>query len=261
MAFTRLAGRKPLEDLGMTAVANVRKRERPGGRELAAIAARTRSSQRAQPKIGIWRALEMIAGRAFNRISELEKLVAELRGEPESTARATAKRKPVRMSLVGDITARRTQVLIEKLKAVDPDTPVRVTIDSKGGNLNAAYDLADQLGRHKSEIHCHALQDCSSAAVVVMLAGTKRTAEPHCSFVLHRPSLARRPDVLADERVEGMLDNSAHGMARLLASITGTDAERFRPMLATARGKRLDSATAVELGIIHSLTPKKRKAR
>jgi ATP-dependent protease ClpP protease subunit len=51
-------------------------------------------------------------------------------------------------------------------------------------------------------------------------------------------------------------------MARLLAARTGTDAEKWRPMLATSRGKRLTSAEAVEYGIIHALTPiKGRKAR
>ena len=280
----------------MTALAT-QTRKRPAGKPLAAITARQQRPEAQPPfdgrldtwgalearrtvllkrvnagrELGIWAVLELADAkhdlRERDLLARIKALEAKLGVEPEATARDTrvpsAKAKqPIRMSLVGDIRKDRVQTLIDRIKAADPDMPIRLTIDSRGGNLDSAFDLADALVRHKADVHCHALQDCSSAAVVVMLAAKKRTAEPRCHFTLHRPSLARRPSVLADERIEGMLDNSAHSMARMLASRTGTDAEVFRPFLATARGKRLTSAEAVELGVIHALTPHKaRKAK
>ena len=227
--------------------------------------ARVMARVKAGFNLNIWQALDLFGAgtdlRIKDLISRVEALEEKLGTEPAIAARASAKRKPLRLSLVGDITKPRAQSIIEAVKAAGPDTPIRVTLDSKGGNLDAAYDIAHALMNHKADTHCHSLQDCSSAAVVLMLAAKKRTAEPSCSFVLHRPSLARRPGVLSDERIEGMLDNSAHGMARLLASRTGTDASAFAPALASARGKRLTSAEAVELGIIHGLSPIKGKRK
>ena len=254
--------------------------KRPGGKALARKAARTRPTEindwagfqaaaaelrqsTASRGAQLWEAIGLAMVRADligkDLHARIEALEARLEGKAEPAARA---QKSLRLSLVGDIRRDRVQSLIDRIKEAPPDTPLRVTIDSRGGNLNAAFDLADVIGRHRGDTHCHALQDCSSASVVVMLAAKKRTAEPRCHFTLHRPSLARRPSVLADERIEGMLDNSAHSMARMLASRTGTDAEVFKPMLATARGKRLTSAEAVEYGIIHGLNPiKGRKAK
>jgi ATP-dependent protease ClpP protease subunit len=68
----------------------------------------------------------------------------------------------------------------------DPSAPVFLTISSGGGDPQSAMRAYDAMrGHHPAPITCQVSSQCSSAALLVLLAGDVRMASRNARFTLH----------------------------------------------------------------------------
>jgi ATP-dependent protease ClpP protease subunit len=85
-------------------------------------------------------------------------------------------------SLVGEIDDRSVNKVIAML---DPDSPLNLTISSRGGNPLAAFKLFSALREHAPGVTCMTDDHCDSAAIIIYMAGDVRIASHNASFLLH----------------------------------------------------------------------------
>lgn len=60
-----------------------------------------------------------------------------------------------------------------------------VNINSLGGEVSCAIAIYNYLKSKEISIQTHNIGDVSSAAIILYLSGTKRTAEEACKFLIH----------------------------------------------------------------------------
>src|SRR6478609_3781516 len=76
------------------------------------------------------------------------------------------------------------------LESLDPDRDILMYINSPGGSFTAMTAIYDTMQFVRPEIHTVCIGEASSAAAVLLAAGTpgKRAALPHARVLLHQPS-------------------------------------------------------------------------
>ncbi len=90
------------------------------------------------------------------------------------------------LRVAGDITPRLADRIITDL---DENPDVRVlAIDSPGGRLDAAIEIADAVRARGLDIHVPSA--CASACLTILVAGNRRIAGPQASIGCHQPSHA-----------------------------------------------------------------------
>ncbi len=67
--------------------------------------------------------------------------------------------------------------------------PIKVLIDSSGGDLVAALETYDMFNMSKAPITGVVAGDCMSAATVILQACNRRVSLRHSSFLVHYPTL------------------------------------------------------------------------
>lgn len=77
-------------------------------------------------------------------------------------------------------------------KDISPEErqPIKVFINSLGGDLEVAKTLIEIFNLSKTPIHTYSFGSCASAASMVYLSGDRRYALPNTTFVFHKGSLA-----------------------------------------------------------------------
>lgn len=68
--------------------------------------------------------------------------------------------------------------------------PIKIFINSLGGDLEVAKTLIEIFNLSKTPIYTYSFGSCASAASMIYLAGHKRYALPNTTFVFHKGSLA-----------------------------------------------------------------------
>jgi ATP-dependent protease ClpP protease subunit len=207
-----------------------------------------------RPKLtdGVWVTLEAMShqlAEAHRAIRDLQAAVPGTAPEPavEPEVEAKPSRKAVALNLVGPITEKSVKPLIRAIENAR-GRKVKITIDSDGGDVAAANDLADAIRQH-GDVATHAISDCHSAAVLVFSAGRTRSAMRSARFSVHRASLPGVSD--PSEREAGVLDESTRLMARQLAKACGhKNARRFSAMMRSDEPVVLNNIEATELGLV-----------
>lgn len=74
---------------------------------------------------------------------------------------------------------------IEKENQISQITGLRLNIHSLGGSVTDAAAIYNYLKTLPFEIHTHNCGEVTSAAILIYLAGTKRTAEKYSKFMIH----------------------------------------------------------------------------
>jgi len=63
--------------------------------------------------------------------------------------------------------------------------PIKIYINSYGGNANAALAIVDAINNSKTPVYTIATGVCMSAAVLILVNGVKRFATKHTTFMIH----------------------------------------------------------------------------
>ena len=71
---------------------------------------------------------------------------------------------------------------------VEDRTPIKLYIDSCGGNLTDTFTIIDSIKLSKTPVYCICLGTAYSGGFFIFISGHKRIAYPHASFLFHEGS-------------------------------------------------------------------------
>jgi ATP-dependent protease ClpP protease subunit len=160
------------------------------------------------------------------------------------------------INIVDDINQAMEISVRDRLEAGRFATELHVTIDSRGGEFNAAIQIYRALRWHPAPVkRARLLRRCESAAVVVMLACDHRTASSDTVITVHgcgdmpdpqdHWSVQRHIEAI---RALGELDER---MLNLMADRTGSDLSVLAQEAADEDSMPLERA--LEIGLIHAI--------
>ena len=91
---------------------------------------------------------------------------------------------------IDDTCANDVMAQLLTLESLDPDQDINMYINSPGGSFTAMTAIYDTMQYVRPEIHTVCIGEASSAAAVLLAAGTpgKRAALPHARVLLHQPA-------------------------------------------------------------------------
>ena len=104
-----------------------------------------------------------------------------------------------------------TQALAERVLSIDPHSNLTIELNSPGGSLRAALKIARFIRRNGLSTHVRADGRCSSACLLVLQAGVRRTAGEGAQLIIHAASNAvGHPSIAATRRyVSAMVEFGA----------------------------------------------------
>lgn len=104
-----------------------------------------------------------------------------------------------RTIILGDVDANTTGVnvyqsilvynYLDKDKPIEDREPIKLYIDSYGGSIIDAMTIIDVIKASKTPVHIYVIGAAYSSGLFITLAGHKRYAYPHASFLLHEGSI------------------------------------------------------------------------
>lgn len=83
-----------------------------------------------------------------------------------------------------------TQALAERVLSIEPRSSLRIELNSPGGSLRAAREIARFVRRNGLSTHVRADGRCASACLLVLQAGVRRTAGEGARLIIHAASNA-----------------------------------------------------------------------
>ncbi|MBB3733335.1 ATP-dependent Clp protease proteolytic subunit [Nonomuraea dietziae] len=91
---------------------------------------------------------------------------------------------------IDDTSANDVMAQLLTLESLDPDRDIQLYINSPGGSFTAMTAIYDTMQFVRPEIQTVCIGEASSAAAVLLAAGTpgKRAALPHARILLHQPA-------------------------------------------------------------------------
>lgn len=159
--------------------------------------------------------------------------------------------------LVGDITGSVQEHFCQSLVLwnLDSTDPIKLIIDSRGGDLHIACWMIDAIRFSKAPVHAIVTAVAESAAFGILQACHRRIAYPSARLVFHYGTLTINLDTDRDprefleeslQRVEGFLEH--------FSKLSGKDIGTIRSWARQAR--RMNSDEALKLNFIDEiLTP------
>ena len=154
--------------------------------------------------------------------------------------------------LSGTIDKELAERVIKQLLLLEADGngPVKVFIDSPGGDADAGYAIFDMLRFIEPEIVTVGMGTVASAAALVHLAAEKknRLSLPNAHFLIHQPLSGIRGVATEIEIHAKELEKLREKINRLIADETGQDVEKVAKD--TDRDYWLNAEEALEYGLI-----------
>lgn len=154
--------------------------------------------------------------------------------------------------LSGEINKETAERVIKQvlLLEADGDDPVRVFIDSPGGDADAGYAIFDMLRFVKPEVITIGMGTVASAAALVHLAASKenRLSLPNAHFLIHQPLSGIRGVATEIEIHARELEKLREKINQLIAAETGQKVKKVSED--TDRDYWLNAEEAVEYGLV-----------
>jgi ATP-dependent Clp protease protease subunit len=79
--------------------------------------------------------------------------------------------------------------IIDKNTPINKREPIKIYIDSWGGSIIDGFEIIDAIKASKTPVHTYVTGAAYSCGLMVALAGHKRFAYPHSSFLFHEGSI------------------------------------------------------------------------
>jgi ATP-dependent Clp protease protease subunit len=154
--------------------------------------------------------------------------------------------------LSGGIDKEMAEKLIKQLLLLeaDGDDPIKVFIDSPGGDADAGYAIFDMLRFVTPEVITIGMGTVASAGALVHLAATKenRLSLPNAHFLIHQPLSGIRGVATEIEIHARELEKLRAKINKLIADETGQDVKKVSED--TDRDYWLNAEEALEYGLI-----------
>ena len=155
--------------------------------------------------------------------------------------------------LAGEISRESAQRVISQLLLLaeeDPAAPIKLFINSPGGDADAGYAIFDVVRFINVPVHMIAAGLAASAAVIVLLASAKerRFSLPNARFLIHQPSTGVRGSA-ADIQIEASeILKIREKINKLIAGETGKTVEQIDAD--TKRNFWMDAEQAKQYGLV-----------
>lgn len=141
------------------------------------------------------------------------------------------------------------------------NSPIKIYINSPGGEVNSGFAIFDTIRFIKSEVHIINAGLCASIATIINIAAKKenRFSLPHSMFLIHQPLISGQIVAPASD-LEITAKNILKTRARineLLAKECGQDLKRVEED--TSRDYWMDAEEACKYGLISKVITHKKE--
>ncbi|AUS79992.1 ATP-dependent Clp protease proteolytic subunit [Actinoalloteichus sp. AHMU CJ021] len=165
-------------------------------------------------------------------------------------------------SQVDDIAANDLMAQLLVLEGNDPDRDITMYINSPGGSFTSLMAIYDTMQYVRPDIQTTCLGQASSAAAVLLAAGTpgKRLALPNARVLIHQPAMEGAYGQVSDLEIQANEIQRVRAlMEETLARHTNRSAEQVREDV--ERDKILTAQEALEYGIVDEVLPYRKLSR
>jgi len=150
--------------------------------------------------------------------------------------------------------------VVTKLLLLDQegDKPIKLYINSPGGDVDAGFAIYDMAQFIDSPVICISAGLTASAAVVALLSAPseRRLSLPNSRFLLHQPSTGVRGSTADIEIEADEILKMRDRINELIAQQTGQDLEKVEKD--TQRNFWMDADQALEYGLVSRIISSKR---
>ncbi|MEE0132462.1 MAG: ATP-dependent Clp protease proteolytic subunit [Treponema sp.] len=161
--------------------------------------------------------------------------------------------------LSGEVNKALAEKIIRQLLVMeaDSDEPIRIYIDSPGGDVDAGYAIFDMIRFVKAPVYCIGMGLVASAGALILLAADKsrRIGLPNSHYLIHQP-LSGIKGVATDIEIHAQeLEKTKAKINDLIAQETGKPLEQVAKD--TDRDYWLSATEAMEYGLISKVVSKR----
>jgi len=154
--------------------------------------------------------------------------------------------------LSGEINKELAERVIRQLILLESkgDEPVKVFVDSPGGDADAGFAIFDMLRFIKPEVHIIGMGLVASAAAIILLAVPveRRIALPNSHYLIHQPLSGIRGVATEIEIHARELEKLRYKINKLISDETGRDIEKVEKE--TDRDFWMNAEEAQEYGLV-----------
>jgi len=157
--------------------------------------------------------------------------------------------------LSGEINKELAERVIRQLILLEArsDEPIKVFIDSPGGDADAGYAIYDMLRFIKPEVYMIGMGLVASAAAIILLAAPneRRIALPNSHYLIHQPLSGIRGVATEIEIHARELEKLRHKINRLISDETGRNIKKVEKE--TDRDFWMNAEEAIEYGLVSKM--------
>ncbi|MBN2735617.1 MAG: ATP-dependent Clp protease proteolytic subunit [Spirochaetales bacterium] len=144
------------------------------------------------------------------------------------------------------------------LLEADADDPIKVFIDSPGGDADAGYAIFDMIRFIKPEVYTVGMGLVASAGALILLAAPKerRLGLPNSHYLIHQPLLGGMRGVATEIEIQAReIDRLRVKINQLIAEETGQPVKKVEKD--TDRDYWMNAEEAVEYGLLSKIITKR----
>ncbi len=161
--------------------------------------------------------------------------------------------------LTGEVNKPLAERVIRQLILLEEasDEPIKIFIDSPGGDANAGYAIFDMIRFVKPDVYLVGMGLVASAAALILLASPKqfRKALPNSQYLIHQPLSGMR-GVATDIEIHAReIEKMRDRINKLIAEETGKPLEQVEKD--TDRDFWMDAEEAIDYGLISGVVSKR----
>ncbi len=161
--------------------------------------------------------------------------------------------------LSGEVNKQLAEKIVRQLLVLeaDSDEPIRIFIDSPGGDVDAGYAIFDMIRFVKAPVYCIGMGLVASAGALILLAADKsrRIALPNSHYLIHQP-LSGIKGVATDIEIHAKeIQKTRAKINDLISAETGKDLAQVEKD--TDRDYWLNAQEAVEYGLVSRIVSKR----
>ncbi|MBO5137624.1 MAG: ATP-dependent Clp protease proteolytic subunit [Spirochaetaceae bacterium] len=164
--------------------------------------------------------------------------------------------------LSGEVNKQLAEKIVRQLLILeaDSDQPIRIFIDSPGGDVDAGYAIFDMIRFINAPVYCIGMGLVASAGALILLAADKsrRIGLPNSHYLIHQPLSTGIKGVATDIEIHAKeIEKTRAKINALISTETGKPLEQVAKD--TDRDYWLNAEEATEYGLISKVVSSRKE--